>query len=105
MSAKNPPITPDGRYILVRGRLWRATNPAISKAKREKLLKDLMNARRAIRNAETGSLAMTTARRAVEQAKRGLGERGPAWWHDDARDYNRFLAKNTPYAAWAADLE
>ena len=105
MSAKEPPTTPDGRYILVRGRLWRATNPALSKAKREKLVKALMDARRAIRNAETGSVAMTTARRAVEQAKRGLGERGPAWWRDGARDYNRFLAKNTPYAAWAADLE
>ena len=104
MSAKQPPITPDARYILIRGRLWRATNPTLAKAKREKFVKALMVSRRAIRDAKTGSAAMASARRAVEHAKRGLGERGPVWWRDDARDYNRFLARNTPYAEWAAAL-
>ena len=77
MSAKQPPITPDARYILIRGRLWRATNPTLAKAKREKFVKALMVSRRAIRDAKTGSAAMASARRAVEHAKRGLGERGP----------------------------
>ena len=103
MSAQ-PPITPDGRYILVRGRLWRAANPTLPKAKREKFVKALMDARRAIRDAKPGSAAMASARRAVEHAKGRLGERGPAWWRDDAPDYNRFLARNTPYAEWAAAL-
>jgi hypothetical protein len=25
-----PPLTPDGRYIVVRGRLWRASNPGLT---------------------------------------------------------------------------
>jgi hypothetical protein len=40
------------------------------------------------------------ARVAVDQAKRGLGERGPPWWSDGAPDYNRHLARNTPYRDW-----
>ena len=42
------------------------------------------------------------ARTAVDSAKVKLGERGPVWWSDGAPDYNRYLAKNTPYAAWYA---
>ena len=38
----------------------------------------------------------------MDAAKRGLGERGPVWWTDGAPDYNRRLARNTPYAAWYA---
>jgi hypothetical protein len=34
-----------------------------------------------------------------------LGERGPVWWRDGAPDYNRKLAKNTPYALWFAGLD
>jgi hypothetical protein len=34
-----------------------------------------------------------------------LGERGPPWWDDGARDYNRYLVKNTPYAAWYVGLQ
>jgi len=47
---------------------------------------------------------MKFARAAVDRAKRGLGERGPVWWRDGAKDYNRYLAKNTPYAEWFASL-
>jgi hypothetical protein len=38
----------------------------------------------------------------VQAAKEGLGERGPVWWDDGAPDYNRRMARNTPYAAWYA---
>lgn len=34
--------------------------------------------------------------------KRQLGERGPLWWEDGAPDFNRYLARNTPYADWYA---
>jgi hypothetical protein len=40
----------------------------------------------------------------VDVAKRALGERGPVWWDDGAPDYNRHMARNTPYAAWFADF-
>ena len=100
-----PPLTPDGRYIVVRGRLWRAANPTLDRHLRDRLTKELMAARRAVRGAIPGSDAMKAARAAVDQAKRGLGERGPVWWTDSAPDFNRHLAKNTPYAKWFAGLD
>ena len=96
------PETPDGRYFVVRGRLWRCSNPTLPAADRERLVADLMAARRAIaaarRLGEVGALA--SARKLVDAAKRGLGERGPVWWTDGAPDYNRQLVRGTPYAAW-----
>ena len=50
-SASTPTITPDGRYIVVKGRLWRATNPSLSKARLAALTKELMAARRAVAKA------------------------------------------------------
>ena len=92
------PVTPDGRYFVVRGRLWRMSNPALSNEDREQLVRDLMAARRAVRAKEPD------ARARVDAAKRALGERGPVWWDDGAKDWNRHLAKNTPYADWYAHL-
>ena len=43
-------------------------------------------------------------RAAVDAAKHALGERGPVWWTDGAPDYNRRMAKNTPYADWYQPL-
>ncbi len=98
------PVTPDGRYFVVRGRLWRRSNPALPPADRERLVRDLMAARRAVRDAKVeGEEALRAARAAVDAAKRALGERGPPWWTDGAPDYNRRLAANTPYAAWYAE--
>lgn len=45
------------------------------------------------------------ARRVVNSAKEALGERGPVWWSDGTPDFNRHMAKNTPYADWYAGLE
>jgi hypothetical protein len=62
-----------------------------------------MAARRAVRDAgDTQVLA--AARAAVDAAKRALGERGPVWWEDGAPDLNRRMVRNTPYAAWYAEL-
>lgn len=99
-----PLRTPDGRYLIVRGRLWRTTNPALPETERERLVAALMDARRAVAHArrDADADALAAARRAVDAAKRGLGERGPVWWTDGAKDYNRHLAKNSPYADWYA---
>ena len=43
------PTTPDGRYFVVRGRLWRKANPNLPVDVRDGLVKQLMNARRALR--------------------------------------------------------
>ncbi|RZJ95082.1 MAG: hypothetical protein EOO76_20845 [Novosphingobium sp.] len=100
------PITPDGRYFVVRGRLWRMSDPALPADEREQLVKRLMQARRAVGAArgkrdEAGEVA---ARAEVDKAKRALGERGPVWWRDGAPDYNRHMACNSPYSEWFAAL-
>jgi len=98
------PDTPDGRYFVVHGRLWRKSNPGLGKAERDKLVKELMAARRAVRDAAANYKAMRDARMRVHEAKIALGERGPVWWDDGEPDYNRYLAKNTPYADWFSKL-
>ena len=98
------PRTADGRYFVVRGRLWRCSNPHLAPAEREALVHALMSGRRAVRDAKQDGDARAAARRDVDAAKRALGERGPVWWSDGAPDYNRHLAANTPYAAWFASL-
>ncbi len=100
------PQTPDGRYFIVRGRLWRLSNPNLPAAERERLVHDLMAARRGVREAKAteDSGALSAARRQVDAAKHALGERGAPWWSDGAPDFNRRLAANTPYAAWFAGL-
>ena len=98
------PVTPDGRYFLVRGRLWRMSDPALPPGERERLVRELMAARSAKGSAMRAgdAAARETARQAVDAAKQALGERGPPWWDDGAPDYNRRMARNTPYADWAA---
>jgi hypothetical protein len=104
--SKTPPHTPDGRYFVVRDRLWRCTNPHLETAVREQAVADLMQARRekgaAMRAGDF--VAREKARSAVDDAKRRLGERGPVWWTDGAKDWNRHLVKNTPYAEWYEEL-
>lgn len=104
-----PPVTPDGRYIVVRGRLWRRANPGLSEADRSRFVAELMEARRAVKAAKAlagpiGEAALADARRRVDAAKVSLGERGPVWWRDDTPDETRRLARNTRYAQWFADV-
>ena len=108
MAAKNQPashpVTPDGRYFVVRGRLWRLSDPALGADRRQVLVEELMGARRAVRDARAGRGDLSAARARVDAAKRELGERGPVWWTDGAPDLNRRMAANTPYADWYARL-
>ena len=61
-----------------------------------------MRARRAVGAAlrAEDADALARARAGVDAAKRALGERGPPWWTDGAPDWNRRMARDTPYAAW-----
>lgn len=93
-----PLHTPDGRYIVVRGRLWRASRPDLAPEERTRLVAELSAARRAIRAKDF------TARARVQAAKEALGERGPVWWTDGAPDENRRMAKNSSYAGWYATV-
>lgn len=100
------PATPDGRYFVVRGRLWRTSNPSLAPEVRQALVERLMTARRQVGATlkARDTAAERVARAAVDAAKQSLGERGPVWWDDGAPDYNRRMAANTPYAAWFAAL-
>ena len=100
------PSTPDARYFVVKGRLWRTSNPDLAPDTRQALVEQLMTARRQVGLAlKAGDIeAERSARAAVDEAKRSLGERGPVWWTDGAPDFNRHMVKNTPYADWYAAL-
>ena len=103
-TSPNHPSTPDGRYFVVAGRLWRASNPALAPELRQQLVDKLMDARRRVGSAKRAGDpdAERRARAEVDAAKRALGERGPVWWTDGAPDYNRRMVANTPYADWYA---
>ena len=100
------PVTKDGRYFVVDGRLWRMTNPSLNCDLKSMLVSELMLARRDVGAAlkSTDKNIEAEARRRVDLAKHALGERGTVWWEDGAPDYNRQMVKNTPYAEWFADL-
>ncbi len=64
----------DGRYVVISGRKWRATDPGIPERLRSELVAELMVARRMVRSEGDG------VRHRVGDAKLALGERGEPWW-------------------------
>lgn len=98
--------TPDDRYLVVRGRLWRKSNPSIPEEQRKTFVTELMAARRDVAFAKRAgdAEALKSARRSVNAAKVALGERGSVWWHDKTPNLNRHLVKNSPYATWYSQL-
>lgn len=98
------PVMPDGRYFVVKGRLWRRSNPALDEETRQALVSSLMTARPAVHNAKAGHGNFVTAHASVDAAERALGKRGPVWWEDGVPDYDRRMGANTPYAGWYAEL-
>ena len=100
------PVTPDGRYFVVRGRLWRMANPNLAPARASTLSGELVKARSAVRSAELAGdpIEAAAAHRAVDLIKRELGERGPVWWTDGAPDLNRQAVTNSAYAKWYSGL-
>ena len=98
----DPTRTPDGRYVVVDGVLWRAARPDLAPRQRALLVAALMRARRdvaAARRARDDD-ALADARARVQRAKVALGERGAPWWTDGAPDWNRRRVDATPYASW-----
>jgi hypothetical protein len=85
--------TADGRYVVIDGRRWRATDPAIPPARREELTRALMAWRREVRRTK-GTDEEPTARAGVQAAKVALGERGTPWWEQsDAERRDRWSAE------------
>jgi hypothetical protein len=47
------PTTPDGRYFVVNGQLWRCSNPLLTEDVRQRLVNELMAARREVKSAKS----------------------------------------------------
>jgi hypothetical protein len=87
--------TPDGRYVVVDGRRWRATDPLIPHARREELQRVLMAWRRAVRTAR-GTEDEPRVRAGVQAAKVALGERGTPWWEQSEAERRRRWETEVP---------
>lgn len=86
MAREDVEHTDDGRHVVVAGRRWRATDPAIPDQLASELVSELMAARRAVGAAGDGEAAEQAARGRVQDAKVALGERGQPWWEDPEPD-------------------
>lgn len=81
MADREPPDkTEDGRFIVVSGRRWRATDPAIPDDVSAVLRRALMAARRDVGRLRRSGASPAPARARVQAAKVALGERGTPWW-------------------------
>ncbi len=71
-------------HLMIKGRRWRVSDPALDDEFRQLLVNALMDARRSVKQAlkSEDSEALALARRRVGDAKIALGERGPKWWED-----------------------
>ena len=67
--------TPDGRYLVIQGRLWRAPNPALPAHAKVQCMRELLNGRRALKAAKASGDedAIATARKQVARAQVGQG--------------------------------
>ncbi|MDI6628642.1 MAG: hypothetical protein QME72_13080 [Rhodococcus sp. (in: high G+C Gram-positive bacteria)] len=81
--AEEPERTEDGRYIVIKGRRWRATDPDIPKDRNAELRSILMAWRREVKRTS----GAPESRAGVHATKVALGERGTPWWEqsDDER--------------------
>ena len=90
--------TPDGRYVVIDGRRWRATDPELPEDVAALLRTQLMSARRAVGAALKAQdpAAERAARARVQRAKTALGERGTPWWEQSSAERR---------ARWEAGLD
>lgn len=74
--------TDGDRWLVINGRRWRRTDPALPDESVDALKSHLGRGRSGVRVAKKNADpdAETAARRRVDLAKHGLGERGEAWW-------------------------
>ncbi|MGU3652605.1 hypothetical protein [Mycolicibacterium sp. A43C] len=91
-----PEVTEDGHHIVINGRRWRATDPAIPEDRRSELVAILMGWRREVRRTK-GTAAESTSRAGVHAAKVALGERGrPPWWEQSAEERRARWQRSVP---------
>ncbi|MFF7966477.1 hypothetical protein ACFZC3_14070 [Streptomyces sp. NPDC007903] len=88
MAADPPEKTPDGHFVVINGRRWRATDPDVPEDVAARLRRHLMAGRRGVRDAKDGE-AERVARGRVQGAKVALGERGTPWWEESGEERRR----------------
>ncbi len=81
-------MTDDDRWLVIDGRRWRKTDPSLPEDVVAALTSHLGRGRSGVRNAKRRGHddAVAAARRRVDLAKHGLGERGPYWWDEPETD-------------------
>lgn len=77
------------RWLVVNGRRWRRQDPELPSEVAERLLSHLGRGRSGVRAAKRADEDPTRARRRVDLAKHGLGERGTPWWEQDGDERQR----------------
>jgi len=85
MASEVPSESDDERWLVIKGRRWRRTDPALPDDVAVRLRSHLGRARSAVRGAMSADdeAAVRRARQRVGLAKTGLGERGARWWETD----------------------
>ena len=81
----------DERWLIVKRRRWRRTDPALEPSVIEELKSRLGAARNAVKQAKKrgDENDLAEARQRVNVAKHGLGERGEYWWEMTVEDRRR----------------
>ena len=79
MAGLKHPVTPDGRYFVVRGKLWRLSDPNLEPRERARLVNELMDGRRAVKEAKNAGdrEAETAAHRARRRGETRPGRTRP----------------------------
>jgi hypothetical protein len=86
--SREPTETDDERFLVVDGRRWRRQDPAVPADVASRLLSHLGRGRSGVGAVLRAGEDPAPHRRRVDLAKRGLGERGAAWW-DQSPDERR----------------
>ncbi|WP_130013489.1 2-polyprenylphenol hydroxylase [Serinicoccus sediminis] len=73
----------DERWLVVDGRRWRRQDPSLPADVAARLLSHLGRGRSGVRALRRRGDDPAPARRRVDLAKHGLGERGDPWWEQD----------------------
>ena len=88
--------TGDGHHVVIKGRRWRATDPAIPEDVAAELRKVLMSARRDVGKALREGRDPAEARARVQAAKVALGERGTPWWEQTLEERRQRWEQGLP---------
>lgn len=92
MAEASDPPSEDEKWLVIDGRRWRRTDPAVPEAELARLKSHLGRGRSGVRSAATEAELAATRHR-TQLAKVGLGERGPKWWEQtDAERRERWTS-------------